>query len=169
VSEYQLAIDIAQIVAGGGAAAAALAAFIQSRQTKHQMDHTLRAWVGVDYDKSTISKDGAMLFAAKNYGQLPATELKHWKGFQLQPFTKEQLRQMRKTPFEAEASLLPGAYHTFKLQIPEPDRVIDERLTLHYAFIIEYSYGKNGRGKYELFGTQTPAFGQDEIDYEFVE
>jgi hypothetical protein len=74
-----------------------------------------------------------------------------------------------KDPRQFEAVLLPGAYRNFTSQIPEYQRVVDEKATVYYVFVLEYRYSKNQKGKYEIIGHKTPAIGLDEIDYEFVQ
>jgi hypothetical protein len=65
MSDYQAAIDIAQIIAAIAALAAPLAAFIQSSLTKEQMRQTIRPWIAIDFEKGAVSAHGKINFHVK--------------------------------------------------------------------------------------------------------
>ena len=74
--ELQMALNIAAIATAASAGIAAIVAIVQSRMTKNQMDNTLRPWIGMDSNGTTI-RNGKLIIVTKNHGTVPALKCQY--------------------------------------------------------------------------------------------
>ena len=143
-------------------------AFVQSRMTQHQINSSMRPWVGSTEHGFTLSSHGVITAMVKNFGTLPAQKVRMWHGAQLEPFTVRQLLELPRRETKDEAVIMPSAEKSVTLLLPEYDRVVRERLKVGLALIVEYEYANNKQATYHLAGQFNPSTREQGIDYEFT-
>ena len=153
-------MDGFSIVAAVSAGVAAAYAIRESMQTQHQMDNSLRPWVGLSKPVD-LTSHGIVTGYLKNYGTLPAQKVKYWTGVQLNPFTKEQMDKMGK-PDTDEVVMLPDSEKEVKWTIPQYDKVVRERLSVGMVLIVQYTYAKDKQGRYQMTLQYNPSTRQDD-------
>jgi hypothetical protein len=161
------ALDIAQIITAGAAAMAAGVAVWQSRMTQQQLKATMRPWLSVELGNIKIDQDLRVWVPFKNYGQTSAMNVRARATASFDHITKEILTKREYTP--GIAMIVPNGSRGISLDLAPESRQKMASGT-HYLWLgilIEYEFGKNGKGEYGLIGEYNFARGHDRTESEW--
>jgi hypothetical protein len=162
-------IDAVQVVTAASAAVAAGVAFVQSKLTQHQIDTSMRPWVGVIHDGVRLNGHGELMTTLKNHGTLPAQKTMVWSAAQQKPFTKEEMKKGQRAKVEDEMVMMPNAEKSTTWTLPDYADVIANKSSYHIALVVEYEYANKKKGIYYYAAEFNPSTNYRGIYYEFTE
>ena len=144
------AADWIQIAVAGIAGAAAIAAVIQSKLTKQQMDASLRPWMGVGEESLHISGTNQLTLSYHNFGQLPNTTA------QLRKLRKESMIERSEVtqstePVDFGGVCYPGQDKDYIIEFSTPDivqKAENGTIKLFMGIVLRYEFANKQVGEY---------------------
>lgn len=143
--------DWIQIIIAGTAGAAAIAAIIQSRLTKQQMNASLRPWLGAAEDSLRITDTDQLTFSYQNFGQLPNTKMHVKKVRKESMIQRSELEQSKKEPIDFGGICFPGQVRDYIIEFTTPnitEKAQNGEIKLFMGLILEYEFANNQFGQY---------------------
>lgn len=143
--------DWIQIIIAGTAGAAAIAAIIQSRLTKQQMNASLRPWLGPAEESLQITGINQLTFSYRNFGQLPNTKLQLKKIRKESMIQRSELMQSKKEPIDFGGICFPDQVRDYIIEFTTPDiteKAKNGEIKLFMGLVLEYEFANNKSGEY---------------------
>jgi hypothetical protein len=117
--------------------------------TKKQMDASLRAWIGADELGLQVDPTGKVIFNFRNYGSLPALNIKSKYAFSNLKFERQRLREGEVTDLK-NAVLFPDEAKHHGVYVPGQlyQELSGAGLPLFVGVVLKYQFAANEFGEY---------------------
>ncbi|UVS68670.1 hypothetical protein [Nitrososphaera viennensis] len=141
MSEFQTALDLAQIATAAAAAVAAGVAVWQSKMTKQQIDSRLRPWIGT---KEIMIAQDKIEVVLTNYGGLPALSAVGKSDLSDKVLTIADLKGQDDK--NTMGTIMPNSEKFYIMELSDdPHKKI-----LSFGYVVEYTYAGGKQGEYGM-------------------